>query len=257
MESSAVLLQREGPVAIVRLNRPEKHNAVNRELSAALAETFDQLEADDSVLVMIITGAGDKAFCAGADMSERSASLEGREGSAEPSPDRPRVDGIGAIARSAKPTIAAINGYAYGGGARLALGADIRIASTTAKIRFVGASYGLVVCGATLPLLVGPSRAKELIFSTRVVEAEEAERIGLVNRVVAPEQLLPEALALANQIAASSVPALRAAKRVIDAATYVDAAQSLETELNSALSSSRDHSERFLDATARITGRRS
>jgi enoyl-CoA hydratase len=257
MESSTVLCDREGPVAIVRLNRPEKHNAVNRELAAALAETFERLEEDDSVLVTVITGAGDKAFCAGADMSERSASLESREsGEATTAPPQ-RVDGIGAVARSAKPTIAAINGYAYGGGARLALGADIRIASTTAKIRFVGASYGLVVCGATLPLLVGPSRAKELIFSTRVVEAEEAERIGLVNRVVEPDQLLPEAMALANQIATNSVGAVRAAKRVIDAATYVEGAQSLETDLNSVLSSSREHSERFLDATARITGRRS
>jgi enoyl-CoA hydratase len=256
MNSSTVLCDREGPVAIVRLNRPEKHNAVNRELATALAETFEQLEEDDSVLVTIITGAGDRAFCAGADMNERSESLESRDADSPPVRREPRADGIGAIARSAKPTIAAINGYAYGGGARLALGADIRIASTAAKIRFVGASYGLVVCGATLPLLVGPARAKELIFSTRVVEAEEAERIGLVNRVVTPEQLIPEALALANQIAANSQGAVRSAKRVIDAATYVEGAQSLETDLNAELSTSRENSQRFLDATARITGRR-
>jgi enoyl-CoA hydratase/carnithine racemase len=254
MSSSTVLCDREGPIAIVRLNRPEKHNAVNRELAMALAETFEEIEADASVLVTIITGSGDKAFCAGADMNERSSALEDRQRSEVPS-QTARVDGIGAVARSAKPTIAAINGYAYGGGARLALGADIRIASTMAKIRFVGASYGLVVCGATLPALVGQSRAKELIFSARVVEAEEAERIGLVDRVVEPGQLLPEALALANQIAANSPAAVRAAKRVINAAAIVEAAQALETQLNAELSASREHSERFLDAAARITGR--
>ena len=252
MESSTVLCERKGPIAIVRLNRPEKHNAVNREMSAALNETFAELEADDDVLVTIITGAGDRAFCAGADMGERSTSLSNGEARAA----QPRVDGIGAIACSSKPTIAAVNGFAYGGGARLALGADIRLGSSNARIRFVGASYGLVVCGTTLPLLVGASRAKELIFSARVVEAEEAERIGLLNRIVPPEDLLREAIALANMIAANSVSAVRAAKRVIDAATVIEGALPLEAELNAALSASQEHNDRFQDATARITGRK-
>src|SRR4051794_19512466 len=117
MQNSTVLCERQGPVAIVRLNRPEKHNAVNRELSAALIETFNELEADDDVLVTVITGAGERAFCAGGDMSERSETMD--RAAAEPAqPAQPRVDGIGAIARSSKPTIAAVNGLAYGGGAR-------------------------------------------------------------------------------------------------------------------------------------------
>jgi enoyl-CoA hydratase/carnithine racemase len=159
MESSTVLCDRDGPVAIVRLNRPEKHNAVNRELAAALAETFERLEADDSVLVTIITGAGDKAFCAGADMSERSASLERSEASGEPPPPRARVDGIGAVARSVKPTIAAINGYAYGGGARLALAPTSALLRRPPSIcRGRQLRIGGLRCHAAAS--VGPSRAK-------------------------------------------------------------------------------------------------
>ena len=253
MADKTVLWEREGPVALVQLNRPEKHHAINREMSSELEAVFRQLDADESVLAIVLTGSGDKAFCAGADMSERTESMRDEEQT--PAAAEARADGLAAVAGCSKPVIAAINGYAYGGGARLAVSTDIRIASPTARIRFAAAGYGTIACCATLPQLIGPARAKEVIFSTRVVEADEAERIGLVNRVVPQDQLIATAMDLANQIAASSPDAVRWAKKVIDAAADVDAAESLEAEANRSLRASRQHQERFTEAAERVTGR--
>ncbi len=253
MSSQLVLCQRDGPVAIVTLNRPEKHNAINRELSAALASAMQELDSDDSLLAIVLTGAGDAAFCAGADMGERVAALDGRP-PVSAQPGGPQADGITAVDQVTKPVIAAINGYAYGGGARLALAADIRLASTTAKFRFVGASYGLVVGAARLPLLVGPALAKELIFTAAVIDAGEAERIGLVNHLYPPQSLMDASLAMAHQIAANSAQAVRWSKKVIDTSTVIEAAPRLEAEANRELRASSDHSSRFREAANRIVG---
>ncbi len=250
-EFSPVLCERDGAIAVVRLNRPEKRNAMNRALSARLAEIFDELDADESVLAIVLTGAGDRAFSAGADMNERMASFDSAEGSQSPA-----VDGVAAVARCRKPVIAAINGFAYGGGARLAITADIRLASSTARIRFVGASYGLVVGGTLLPWLVGPAVAKELLFTARIVEAEEAQRIGLVNHVYPPEQLMDEAIAMARLIASNSPPAVQWSKRVVDASTVIVEGLEAEVQANQATRHSEDHSSRFREATERLVGGR-
>src|SRR3972149_6884774 len=184
MAGETVLCERDGPAGIVRLNRPEKHNAMNRELNAALAQVFEALEADETVLAIVLTGAGEKAFCAGADMKERTEVMD-RPASAEGAP------------RGA-------NGYAYGGGAHLAVSCDFRLASATATFRFVGASYGLVVGGAQLARIVGPAMGKEPLFTAKVNDAREGEGIGLVNHVYRPEELLPAAVAMAKQIATNS-----------------------------------------------------
>ncbi len=246
MESQPVLCERVGPVAVVRLNRPEKHNAINRAMSTALAEIMAALDADDGVRAIVLTGAGERAFCAGADMSEGVAQLDGR------SEGHRAGDGIGAVGRSPKPVIAAINGFAYGGGALLAISTDIRLASPGARIRFVGASYGLVVGGSQLPRIVGPAHAKELLFTARAIDAAEAERIGLVNRVVAAETLVEEAVAMGNEIAANSPYAVAWSKKVIDAASEVDQGRQAEGEANRALRGSADHASRFRDAAGRI-----
>jgi methylglutaconyl-CoA hydratase len=249
-----VILERRGPVAIVKLNRPEKHNAINAALSGGLAASIAECEADAAVRCIVITGAGDRAFCAGADMAERVAQMDG----APPQSGERREqagDGIGAIGRATKPTIAAINGYAYGGGALLAINTDIRLASPSATIRFVGASYGLVVGGSQLPRIVGPAHAKELIFSARIIDADEAERIGLVNHVVHEGTVLDAAISLAEQIAGNSPAAVALSKRVIDAATEVEEGRRAEAEANRSLRASDDHATRFRDATARVTGR--
>lgn len=237
---------REG-VAFVRMNRPAKHNAFHRELSLAMSDLFDKLEEDDGVRVVLLTGAG-KAFSAGADMTEAMASLDaGARGDA-------MAQTIARVARFAKPVIAAVNGYAFGGGAALACACDIRIASDRASFRFPGASYGLVVGGSQLPRIVGAAKAKELIFTARVVDAAEAERIGLVNRVVPHDALEDAAWELARQIAEQSAPAVRWSKVVIDAATTVDKGIELEIEANRALRGSPEHVARFREATDRVAG---
>src|SRR3989454_5562665 len=177
MTYNAILLERDGHVAAIRLNRPEKHNAINAEMSAELIECLDALEADDNVRVIVLTGAGEKAFCAGADMAEAVGTAgDSRRDAAARAAIR--------LLRVRKPTIAAVNGYAYGGGAGFSIYCDIRICSEAAEVRFVGATYGLVVGASQLPRIVGQAIAKELLFTARVIDSYEALRIGLANRVV-------------------------------------------------------------------------
>ena len=232
-------------VAFLRMNRPEKHNAFSRELSLAVCGAIDEAEADDGVRVIVLTGAG-KAFCAGADMNEALESLDsGGRGDV-------MAQAVVRVARVAKPVIGAINGYAFGGGAALACACDIRLGSERASFRFPGANYGLVVSGSQLPRIVGAAKAKELIFTARVVEAEEAERIGLVNALVLHDDLDAAAWELARQIAEQSPQAVRWSKAVIDAASTVEKGIELEIEANRALRGSSDHRSRFRAATERV-----
>ena len=244
----SVLERRAGAVVVLTLNRPASHHAINYEMGKALGDAVDRLAADDEARVLVITGAGERAFCAGADMAEAVAG--GR--SAGPG-------GAGhAIARVAacpRPVIAAVNGYCYGGGAALAAVCDIRLASSGATFRFPGAEYGLVVGAAHLPRLVGAAAAKELIFSARRFDAAEAVRLGFVNAVTEPIDLLPATMALAEQIAANSPAAVQASKAVIDAATLAPAALDLEVEVNRRLRAGDDHHVRFRDDVRRVTGR--
>lgn len=245
-----VLLDRRDAIAIVRLNRVDKHNAISRQLAEELIATLDALEADDDVRVIVLTGAGEKAFCAGADMAE---SALGRN--ARPDDDGRRdfaAQGVARVARCAKPIIAAVNGYAYGGGAVLAINCDIRICSESARFRFVGASYGLVVGASRLPSIVGAPMAKELIFTARTVDADEALRVGLANHVVGDEALEQAALDMANQIAEHSPPAVAASKEVIDASTNWLAAARRELEHNIELRQSDEHKRRFRAAAERV-----
>ena len=251
MAGETVLCERDGPAAIVRLNRPEKHNAMNRELNAALAQVFEELEADETVLAIVLTGAGERAFCAGADMKERTEVMD-RPASAEGAPRG--ASGVAAVTRATKPVIGAINGYAYGGGAHLAVSCDFRLASATATFRFVGASYGLVVGGTQLARIVGPAMAKELLFTAKVIDAREAERIGLVNHVYRPEELLPAAVAMAKQIATNSPAAVRWAKRVVDASTVIEKGVEAEAQADRELRASAEHATRFREAAERIVG---
>ena len=245
-----VLLERRDAVAIVRLNRIDKHNALSRQLSEELIATLDALEADDDSRVIILTGAGEKSFCAGADMAE---SALGRN--ARPDDDGRRdfaAQAVAHVGRVRKPIIAAVNGYAYGGGAVLAISCDIRICATSARFRFLGASYGLVVGASRLPSIVGAPMAKELIFTARTVDSDEALRIGLANHVVADDELMDAALDMATSIAEHSPDAITASKEVIDVATGWLPAAKRELEHNIELRQSNDHKTRFRAAAERV-----
>ena len=243
--SDILIREQREAVVFLRMNRPEKRNAFNRELSLALAAACEELQQDDQVRVVVLTGAGE-AFSAGADMTEALASFEDGRGGQGMAP------AVVGVAGFTKPIIAAVNGYAFGGGALIACSCDIRIASDRASFRFPGANYGLVVGGSQLPRIVGGAKAKELIFTARVVAAEEAGRIGLVNQVV-PHDSLDEAVwQMARQIAENSPAAVRWSKAVIDGATTIDKGTQLELEANRALRGSADHLSRFRSATERI-----
>ena len=247
-DAPVLLEERRGPVLLLTMNRPERHHALNTALTAALEDAVERAEADEGVRVIVLTGSGTKAFCAGGDMLEMSG-VERRE-----QPPAPRRS-VTRFNTTPVPVIAAVNGYCYGGGARLAIACDIRLASENATFRLPGSEYGLVVAAATLPRLVGAARAKDLIFTARRFDAAEALAWGLVNAVYPQEELLPAALAMAEQIAGMHAGAVRAAKRVIDAATLPEEAVRLENEANRELRGSPEQTTRFRDATRRVTGR--
>ncbi len=249
MDYQTLIVERASGVATVRLNRPEKHNALSAHLCRELIDALDRLEADDAVNVLILTGAGEKAFCAGADMAEATGA-----GGANARDTGAPAQAVVRVLRTRKPIIAAINGYAFGGGAFLAINCDIRIASENASFRFVGTSYGLVIGAFQLPRIVGAPLAKELIFTARTIDAQEALRIGLVNHLVPLENLQPTVMEMAQAIAANSLPAVIASKEVIDIATASGDAVRREVEANRELGQSQEHRERFRDAATRITG---
>lgn len=248
MSFATLILDRTAHVAVVRLNRPEKHNAISREMANELIECLDELERDDDVRVIVLSGVGDKAFCAGADMGEAVQTMD-----AGGQRDRPAQSAV-RLRKCRKPLIAAVNGYAYGGGALFAANCDIRVCSENARFRFVGASYGLVVGASQLPRIVGAAMAKELIFTARTVDADEALRIGLANHVVPLADLERTVMEMAVAIAENSPGAVMASKEVIDIATSTKDAAKTELEQNLELRESAEHKERFRSATERLVG---
>jgi 2-(1,2-epoxy-1,2-dihydrophenyl)acetyl-CoA isomerase len=220
-------------IATLTLNRPERLNALGGTLREDLHDAITRSAADSEVRVMIITGAG-KGFCAGGDVK---AMNENRErGAVRPiaekvAPGRDRT--LLAMRDAPQPIIAAINGAAAGAGMNLALGCDIRIASTAAKFSQAFVRRGLHPdWGGTyfLPRTVGMARAAELIFTGDVIDAAEALRLGLVSRVVSPEELMPAAHELARKIAAGPPIAIRLAKRALYHNADCDLRQALEFE---------------------------
>jgi 2-(1,2-epoxy-1,2-dihydrophenyl)acetyl-CoA isomerase len=207
----SILTERGDGVAVIVLNRPEKLNALSFGLIRELDRELELLAADDSVRVVVLTGAGDKAFSAGADIHEM-AGLTGEE-LAERQAFRNRANWH--IATFAKPLVGAINGLAYGGAALLTSMLDIRIGCERTKFRFLAASYGRVNSTWSLPLLVGLSKAKELLYTGRDVPADEAERIGLLNQVVPAGRLREAALDMAQTIARNDGRMVQGIKRLL------------------------------------------
>ena len=207
----SILTERRDGVAVIVLNRPDKLNALSFGLIRELDRELELLAADDSVRAVVLTGAGDKAFSAGADIHEM-AGLTGEE-LAERQAFRNRANWH--IATFAKPLVGAINGLAYGGAALLTSMLDIRIGCERTKFRFLAASYGRVNSTWSLPLLVGLPKAKELLYTGRDVLADEAERIGLLNQVVPASRLREAALEMAHMIAGNDGRMVQGIKRLL------------------------------------------
>ena len=258
-DPEVVLLDQRGRVALVTMNRPEKRNALDGQMRCAFLGVMDRIRRDADTRVVVITGAGDKAFIAGADISE----FEGR------SPvDQFRVMRLPtvfeAIERFPKPVIAAVNGFCLGGGMELALACDIRLASANAKFGQPEVNLGIIPGGGgtqRLPRIVGLGHALRLILTGEMITAEDALRLGLVTEVTAPEALLDRAMAIAELIASKSPVAVAAAKEATRAAMSLplDEGLRLETALFQLCFSSEDKAEgvrAFLEKrAANFTGR--
>jgi enoyl-CoA hydratase/carnithine racemase len=206
-----ILTERFDAAAVITLNRPDKLNALSYPLMRDLDEALTQYEADDDIKAVILTGAGNRAFSAGADIHEM-AGL-----SSEELATRQDVRGRATwhIATFGKPLIGAINGLAYGGAALLSSTLDLRIGCEHSAFRFLAASYGRVNSTWSLPLLVGLPKAKELLYTGRVVLPEEAERIGLLNQIVPAAKLLDSCLEIAQMIAENDARMVQGIKRLL------------------------------------------
>ena len=221
----------EEGIATITFNRPKALNALNANLLKELTAALDAVAGDEGIRVLVLTGAGQKAFVAGADITELAtfnplqAKLFGRQGQGT----------IGKLQALDIPVIAAVNGYALGGGSELALACDFIYASENAMFGLPEISLGIIPgFGGTqrLPRLVGINKAKEMIFTGKMVPAAEAAEIGLVNKVCAPEVLMEEVLKTAKAIAAKGKVALRAAKQAINNGINADLTTGCGIELD-------------------------
>lgn len=229
MSYQNLILKKEGPLATVTINREKALNALNPDVLGELGDCFHSLSNDAEVRVVMITGAGDKAFVAGADIAAMSqmgpaeAMEFGKLGHAA----------MNAIDQCRKPVIAAVNGFCLGGGMELALACDFIYASEKAKLGLPEVNLGLFPgWGGTqrLSRLVGKNRAKEMIFSARIISATEAYDIGIINKLCKPEELLSSVLATAHEIAKKGPVAVEMAKKVISQGFDLPLPQGLKQE---------------------------
>jgi 2-(1,2-epoxy-1,2-dihydrophenyl)acetyl-CoA isomerase len=201
----------DGGVGIVTLNRPARLNALSYALVSELDEVLTDFENDDDIKAVVITGTGEKAFSAGADIHEMVGFSE------DEMAERARRRSVYTwhLATLKKPTIGAINGLAYGGAALLSSSLDIRIGCERSSFKFLAASYGRINSTWTLPIVVGWAKAKELLYTARVVTADEAVQMGLLNKVVPSEHLLDAAIEMGRQIATNTPEMVQGIKQML------------------------------------------
>jgi enoyl-CoA hydratase len=225
-----LLLERRGRVALLTINRPDKLNALNIKTRQEGAAALDELQDEAGVRVVVITGAGEKSFVAGADIAE----FAGRTALAQ----RDVMTGrslFTAFDAFTKPVIAMINGFCLGGGCELAMACDLRIASDKARFAQPEINLGIIPGGGgtqRLTHLVGESKAMEMILTGEMIDAETALQTGLVNRVVAHDQLEAETMKIAEQIAEKSPVALRMAKEAVKTAARSTLDEGLRREID-------------------------
>jgi E-phenylitaconyl-CoA hydratase len=221
----------EDNIATVVINRPEAMNSIDPETRIELRDAFSALSRDPAVRVIILTGAGDRAFCTGSDLKK--TLHVPMNFAAQTLGDRESVETAGRSIETDKPTICAINGFAVGGGLELAMACDIRIAADTARLGLTEVRIGSIPgSGGTqrLPRLVGMSNALHLLMTGTLIDAAEALRIGLLSRVVPGSALRAEAMEIARQIAANAPLAVRAVKRLAHAGADMALEDALELE---------------------------
>ncbi|MFT5048912.1 MAG: enoyl-CoA hydratase/carnithine racemase [Chlamydiales bacterium] len=229
IEEGLVSMRREGDIVWLTIERPEVMNCLSFPTLRRFRTLLEGLREDLSIRCLILTGAGERAFCAGADLKER------RTMPAERVPHFVRnIRGLmDDVDRMPQPTIAAVGGFAFGGGTELMLSCDLRVSAAHAQFGLTEASLAIIPgAGGTqrLPRLIGKSRAKDLILTARRLDAVEAERIGLVNRVAPDGEFLEAVQAVADQIASNGPVAVRAAKEAIDSGSDLALAPGLEVE---------------------------
>jgi enoyl-CoA hydratase len=228
-------------IAVVTINRPKALNALNTEVLRELSEAVDMIEVNSSILAVVLTGSGEKAFVAGADISEMQGKtvLEAREFSALGNKVFSKIENLKV------PVIAAVNGFALGGGCELAMACDIRLAGHKAKFGQPEVGLGIMAGfggSQRLPRLVGKGIAKEILFTGDMINAERAYEIGLVNRIVDAAEVVAEAIKMAQTIAAKSPLGVSFTKKAVNDGLNLDLerALSLEAELFGALFSTKD-----------------
>jgi enoyl-CoA hydratase len=216
-----ILLEKKGSIAVATINRPKALNALNSQVLEDLNELLDLVKADEEIRALVLTGSGEKAFVAGADIAEMST-LTKTEGEAF---GKKGNDVFRKLETLPIPTVAAVNGFALGGGCELSMSCDIRICADTAVFGQPETGLGITPgFGGTqrLARLVGPGMAKQLIYTAKNIKADEAYRIGLVNAVYPLDELLPAAEKLAETIAKNAPIAVRACKQAINEGLQVD-----------------------------------
>lgn len=227
---NTVLYEQQGAVAVITLNRPQALNALSVQLRSDLAATLRKAEDDANVRAIVLTGAGERAFCVGLDLKEISS---------DPSKLRSATDGqptdspYKALAACTCPVIAAVNGYAITGGFELALACDVLIASDNASFADTHVKVGAMPgwgLSQRLSRIVGPSRAKEMHFGCKQIDAQTAAAWGLVNRVVSLPDLLPQAIEMANSFAQHDPSIMARMKRVVDQGYDLPMGEALEIE---------------------------
>lgn len=231
MNYENLLIEQEGDIAIVYVNRPKALNALNADTLREIDQAFTELENKQEVKVIILTGSGEKAFVAGADISfmKDLGALEAKEFATL------GQRAFRSIENNKKPVIAAVNGFALGGGCELAMSCDVRIANNKAKFGQPEVNLGVIPGFAgtqRLSRIVGKGAAKELIFTADIIDAQEALRIGLVNKVVAADQLLSFVKDMAHKIASKGQVAVQLAKQVINEGLEMDSDRAYSHEAN-------------------------
>jgi enoyl-CoA hydratase len=237
-----LIYEKKDQIGILTINRPQKMNAISNELTVELKHFLDEVEADENLRVLIITGAGDKAFVAGADINE----LVERDARSGRRISRERQEIFSRIENLQVPVIAAINGYALGGGLELALACSIRVCSEHAQFGAPEVKLGIIPGdGGTqrLPGLVGPGRALEMILTGDFIDAQEAYRVGLVNKVFRAAELMEKAWELAQKIAARPPLAIRYAKDAVNKSQEHVTGYTLESYLHALSCTTQDKKE--------------